>query len=388
MDGAGAIFVRTFKVQKHRRGSKAEARRRGCFWPAFPIDFRMLLLATVCVLILLLSFLASSMEAALFSVTSVQIERMIEEGKSGAIRLRANKEKIQESIVAVVILNNLANITGSIFVGAIAGEVFGNLWVGVFSAALTFGIVLFGEVVPKTIGERHAAEYARHTAPFVFLLRMVFKPLIVLIHILLRPFGLTTEANMRLDEDEITVLARLSHRHGIILESESQLIRRVFQLDDILARDIMTPRTVVFALKAAMPLQQAAEELYRAPVSRIPLYREDLDDIVGVVHIRDLLAALAKGKGKKTLEEYADPVSFVPGTANANRLLDSFLKNREHISVVVDEYGGMAGVITLEDILEQLVGEIVDEHDRDVDLRVRARTLKELRRVRPHPDRH
>ena len=346
----------------------------------------MLLLAFICFLILLLSFLASSIEAALFSVTPVQIERMIEERKSGAMRLRANKENIQDSIVAVVILNNLANITGSILVGAIASDVFGSLWVGVFSGVLTFGIVLFGEVVPKTIGERHAAEYARHTARFVFLLRLVFKPLIVLINLLLRPFGLTTEANARLDEDEITVLARLSHRHGNILESESQLIRRVFQLDDILAREIMTPRTVVFALKATLPLAEAAEDLYRAPVSRIPLYREDLDDIVGVAHIRDLLAALAKGKGTKTLEDFADPVSFVPDTASANRLLDTFLKNREHISIVVDEYGGMAGVITLEDILEQLVGEIVDEHDRDVDLRVRARTMKELRRVRPRAD--
>lgn len=340
----------------------------------------MFLLIFICLLILLLSFLASSMEAALFSVTSVQIERMLEQKRSGALRLKANKDKIQESIVAVVILNNLANIAGSIFVGAIAGEVFGDLWVGVFSAVLTFGIILFGEVVPKTIGERHAADYARHTSGFVFLLRMFFKPLIVLINLLLRPFGASTDANARLDEDEIKVLARLSHRHGNILESESQLIRRVFQLDDIKARDIMTPRTVVFALKASLKLEDVADELYKASVSRIPVYNEDLDDIVGVVHIRDLLAALARGKGKKTLEDFADEVSFVPDTASADRLLGTFLKNREHIAIVVDEYGGMAGVLSLEDILEQLVGEIVDEHDRDVDLRVRARTMQELRK--------
>lgn len=342
----------------------------------------MFLLILICLLILLLSFLASSMEAALFSVSSVQIERMVEQKRPGALRLQANKDDIRESIVAIVILNNFANIAGSIFVGAIAGEVFGDLWVGVFSAVLTFGIILFGEVIPKTIGERNAAEYARHTAGFVLMLRVVFKPLIVFINLLLRPFGATTDANARLDEDEIKVLARLSHRYGNILESESQLIRRVFQLDDILARDIMTPRTVVFALKASLTLEDVAEELYKASVSRIPVYNEDLDDIVGVVHIRDLLAALARGKGKKTLEDFADEVSFVPDTASAERLLHTFLKNREHIAIAVDEYGGMAGVLSLEDVLEQLVGEIVDEHDRDVDLRVKARTMQELRKSR------
>lgn len=340
----------------------------------------MLFLVLFSVLILLLSFLASSMEAALFSVTPVQIEQLLERRKPGAARLQANKERIQESIVAIVILNNLANIAGSIFIGAIAVEVFGDLWVGVFSGVLTFAIILFGEVVPKTIGERNAAEYARHTAGFVFMLRVLFKPLIVLIDVLIRPMGMSTDASAKLDEEEIQVLARLSHRHGHILESESRLIRRVFQLDDILARDIMTPRTVVFALQADRTLEDAADELYQASVSRIPLYEEGLDDIVGVAHIRDLLAALAKGKGKKTLRDFADEVSFVPDTVSVNRLLDTFMKNREHLSIVVDEYGGMAGVITLEDILEQLVGEIVDEHDRDVDLRVKARMQQELRR--------
>ena len=340
----------------------------------------MLILILISALILLLSFLASSMEAALFSVTPVQIERLLEQHKPGAARLRATKERIQESIVAIVILNNIANIAGSIFVGAIATEVFADLWVGVFSGLLTFAIILFGEVVPKTIGERHAAEYARHTAGFVHALRVIFKPLIVLIDLLIRPMGASTDASNRLDEEEIQVLARLSHRHGLILESESRLVRRVFELDDIRARDIMTPRTVVFALRADRTLEDAAPDLYTASVSRIPLYDEDLDDIVGVAHIRDLLAALAKGKGQKVLRDFADAVSFVPDTVSANRLLDTFMKNREHLSIVVDEYGGMAGVITLEDILEQLVGEIVDEHDRDVDLRVKARMQQELRR--------
>ncbi|MBN1448317.1 MAG: HlyC/CorC family transporter [Bacteroidetes bacterium] len=343
----------------------------------------MFVLIVLCILILLLSFLASSMEAALFSVTPIEIEQMMERRLPGAQRLRANKEDIQESIVAIVILNNLSNIAGSILVGALAVEVFGELWVGIFSAILTFIIILLGEVLPKTIGERYAAGYARGTARLVFLLRVVFKPLVLLINMLARPFGGKPEMSRRLSEDEIKVLARMSHRHGSILETENILIRRVLQLDDIMARDIMTPRTVVFALKASDSLADVAEQLYDASVSRIPLYEEDLDNIVGLVHIRDLLTALAKGRTEKLLREFADEVSFVPDTVRVNVLLSDFQKNREHLSVVVDEHGGMAGVITLEDILEQLVGEIVDEHDRDVDLRVRARMLQELRSGRP-----
>lgn len=338
----------------------------------------MVLLILICVLILLLSFLASSMEAALFSVTPIQIEQMTERRLRGAQRLRANKESIRDSIVAIVILNNLSNIAGSIIVGALAVEIFGDLWVGVFSAVLTFVIILLGEVVPKTIGERNAPEYARLTAPLVFFLRVIFHPFVLIINVLTRPIG-RDEGQTQLSEDEITVLSRLSHRDGNILEMEDRLIRHVFQLDDIMAREIMTPRTVVFALRAGDTLESARSELFTASVSRIPIFGEDMDDIIGLAHIRDLLAALAKGKGDRELREFASEVSYVPDTAKLNVLLGDFLKNREHLSIVVDEHGGMAGVITLEDILEQLVGEIVDEHDRDVDLRVRARMLRERR---------
>jgi CBS domain containing-hemolysin-like protein len=340
----------------------------------------MTILILISVLILLLSFLASSMEAALFSVSPMQIERMVELRLRGAVQLKKNKTDIQESVIAIVILNNLANIAGSIAVGALAIEVFGELWVGVFSGILTFVIILFGEVVPKTIGERHAATYGRYTAPIVWSLRVLFIPVIFLINLLIRPFGSSVDSGTRMSEEEITVLARMSKKHGNILETEDKLIHRVFELDDILARDIMTPRTVVFALPADSTLEEAAEQLYKASVSRIPIFEHDLDGIVGVAHIRDLLAALARGRGARQLREYASEVSFVPDTSRAHMLLTHFQHNREHLSVVVDEHGGMAGVITLEDVLEQLVGEIVDEHDRDVDLRIRARMLAEQKR--------
>ncbi|MAT39390.1 MAG: hypothetical protein CL946_07275 [Ectothiorhodospiraceae bacterium] len=339
----------------------------------------MILLLSATAFIILLSFLSSSMEAALFSVTHVQIEQMEERRRRGAHRLKGNKENIQDSIIAIVILNNLANITGSILVGSIASTVFDEVWLGVFSGVLTFIIILLGEVIPKTIGERKAPQYARLTSGIVYLLRIVFIPLIWLTRIMVKPLSNSIAPSSRTSEDHIKTLAKIGHRHGTILESENVLIRRVFHMNDILARDIMTPRTVVVAYQADKTLEEIAKELYKSPFSRFPVFEDDMENIIGVVRIRDLLEALAKDKGEKTLRNFADEVSFVPETARIDTLLRDFQRNREHIAIVIDEYGGMAGVLTLEDILEQLVGEIVDEYDSDVDLRMKARNLQERR---------
>ncbi len=337
----------------------------------------MLLLALTTFVIILLSFLASSMEASLFSVSLVQIEQMVEAKRNGALRLKSNKENIQDSISAIVVLNNLANISGSIIVGSIAADVFNELWLGIFSGGLTFVIILIGEVIPKTVGERYAPVYARITADIVWILRIAFHPFIVLIRLLTRPLAKRSDSSSPGSEEHITTLAKLGHRHGAILESENLLIRKVFHLNDILARDIMTPRTVVVALHADQTLESIEKQLYKSPFSRFPVYEEDLDDVIGIAYIRDLLEGIGRGKRDLTVREFTEEVAFVPDNAKADQLLKDFQRNREHFAVVIDEYGGMAGVITLEDILEQLVGEIVDEFDSDVDLRVKARTLKE-----------
>lgn len=339
----------------------------------------MTLLILSIVVILLLSFLASSMEAALFTVSMVRIEQMCDRSLKGSLRLKSNKEKIQDSIIALVVLNNLANIAGSILVGSIAGDLLSSVWLGVFSGGLTFVIIFAGEIVPKTIGEQHAESYARHTAGIVFFLRKGFFPVVALLRWLVRPVSGGNEGREQASEEEITLMARLGHREGTILESENQLIRRVFELNDIAARDIMTPRTVVHALQADLRLDEAAAEIFKTSFSRLPVYEDDLDTVIGVVFTRALLTGLSKNHGDRLVRDYLDPVTFVPESARADALLRLFQRNREHLAIVVDEHGGMAGVISLEDILEQLVGEIVDEYDSDVDLRMKARTMNERR---------
>ena len=188
----------------------------------------MIILAVLCILILLLSFIASSMEAALFTVRPVEIEQMIERKLPGARRLKNNKEEIHDSIIAIVILNNLSNITGSVVVGTMAVRLFDQLWVGIFSALLTFAIILLGEVVPKTLGEKNAASYARKTAGIVFSLRVMLKPVIVLIKALARPMQGHGNEQKPVAEDEITILAGMGHREGSILPAENKLIQNIF----------------------------------------------------------------------------------------------------------------------------------------------------------------
>lgn len=332
----------------------------------------MTLLIIVSLVILVLSFIASSTEAALFTVTPVQVEKLCAEKRRGAQRLRENKKRIQNSIIAIVFLNNIANVAGSIIVGSIAAEIFSDVWIGVYSGAFTLMIILLGEIAPKVMGERFAMSYARATAELVFYLRVLFRPLTFITQVITKPLTRRQDSTQA-SEEEIRLLARIGHKEGAIQESENQLIHRVFQLNDILARDIMTPRTVVFALQADRALASLAGELFKAHVSRIPVYNENLDDIIGVAHIRDLLTALARGEGTRSVRDFASDVPFIPDTARADVLLESFRNDRAHIAVVIDEHGGTAGVLTLEDILEQLVGEIVDEFDRDVDMRARAR---------------
>ena len=341
----------------------------------------MILLLLISALILLLSFSASSMEAALFSVTPLRVEQLLKQGLRGAERLKINKDKIQDSIIALVFLNNLANVAGSVLVGTIAADVFSHFWIGMFTGILTFAIIFFGEIIPKMIGEKFADSYGRYTSGMVFALRFLFNPFIVLTRIFMKPLGASASTDAMFSEDEITMLAHLGHRDGAILEFEKQLIHHVFELNDTLAKDIMTPRTVVFALPASATLREVSHLLYNASVSRIPVYEDDLDHIVGIVHIRDLLVALAKDHSDRSVAEFMSNAAFIPDTAKADVLLKSFQKTREHIAIVIDEHGGMAGVITLEDVLEQLVGEIVDEYDKDVDLRLKARTLGEQQKM-------
>ena len=313
--------------------------------------------------LILTSGLVTMVEAAVFSVPLSRVHLAVDQKKRGARRLLQTKENLQRPVAAMVILNNGINILGSIYIGQTAATVFGSRMLGLFSAMLMLLIIVFAEIIPKTLGERFAYPVALASAPWLHLTTQLLFPLIWLIELLTRHFAGSRSGHFA-SEDEIRLLASLGHHAGTISRHESELIRRAFLLNDVTAKDMMTHRLQVSYLPLEKPLSELKPQDVEPLHSRILVAAEgDLDKIEGVVYQKDLLIAMAQGKTHLRVGDLKHPVHFVYEASPAHRLLREFQRTHQHLFVVVDEYGGTSGVVTLEDVIEELVGDIEDEMD-------------------------
>jgi CBS domain containing-hemolysin-like protein len=253
-------------------------------------------LLTVVGLILFLSALVTMSEAALFSVPLSRIHLAVEQRRPGSRRLLAIKQDIQRPVSALVILNNTVNILGSVYAGKVAEHVFGSPWLGAFSGILTFLIIVFAEIIPKTIGERFAEPVALATAPWLIWMTRLLLPLIWLIERITLPLTAGRHASVT-SEEEIRVLASIGHKAGTISRHESELIRRAFLLNDATAKDMMTHRLMLSYVPAEKSLSELKPEEVGQQHSRILVAVEgDLDKVNGVVYQKDILLALAEGR--------------------------------------------------------------------------------------------
>ncbi|MFP4311983.1 MAG: hemolysin family protein [Nitriliruptoraceae bacterium] len=335
----------------------------------------------IAILVVLLgSAFCSGSETALLSVPIVRVRQLANEGGRSARALLAIKRNIARPISAIVVLNNIFNIVGSVAVGTIAAAEFGDAWVGVVSGVLTFLVILFGEIMPKTLGERYAVRASLAIAVPVRALTTLMTPLVVVLEILMRP--LTRGARPpSVSEAEIRILARLGHAEGVLEDDEAEMIQRVFNLNDRTAKDLMTPRTAVTWLDATATVSEVRDRILASEHTRIVLAEGDLDHACGVALKHELLAALLEAP-EATVGSFAREIAAVPWMKRADHLLEFFRTQREHLALVIDEYGGVIGVVTLEDVIEVLTGPIVDETDRRVDLRTYARARGRVRMAR------
>lgn len=331
----------------------------------------MIQLVIAVLAVLIASGLASGAEAALFAVNYSKVLAAVEKKKAGAKSLLHVTEDMRVPIMTIVVVNNIANIVGSILVGSLAADVFGSSWLGLFSAILTFLIIVFAEIVPKTVAEQHNEAIALLVARPVLILSKLLRPITLFVEIITRPFVSNTHS-LTTSEDEIRVLAKLGRKEGVIDQNESRMIQTVFRLNDITAWDMMTPRPDVDALDGEKTVGSLRDKIMTLTHSRLPVYKHDLDQMIGVVHIRSLLEALAKDEDGKTIAELAAKVHYVPETMVGDDLIRHFQKEKDHLAVVVDSLGTVSGVITLEDVLEELVGEITDETDVEEDKIIRV----------------
>lgn len=325
------------------------------------------------------SFFCSLLESVLYSTRAITLEAMANQGSRQAIAMKRLKSEVETPLAAILILNTLANTGGAALAGWAAGEIWGAGSLLVFSAGFTLAILMFSEILPKTLGAVHWRTMWRPAVGPLMVMVVALRPLIWLTQAVTRLVTKGRSSTVRISEDEILAAASMGARGGEISKLEHDLIRNIIALEDVRAGEIMTPRTVMFMVDGSRRLSQVAEEARAWPVSRVPVYVGNPDEVVGYVLTGEVLDRDRHQKDERLLN-LAKRVRFVPPSANALDLLNSFLRRREHLCLVVDEYGGIMGLVTLEDVLETLVGsEIVDEKDQVADMRELAR--KRGRRV-------
>lgn len=318
------------------------------------------------------SFLCSLFEAALYSVPVGHIESLAKSGNTSGRMLKKFKESVDAPIAGILSLNTIAHTVGAALAGAAAVEVLGEPWLPHFSAAFTLVILIFSEIVPKTIG----VVYARHLVSWIAypiqILIWTQAPLIWLCQFVTRQISRGKVEHV-VSSDELIALVHMGRRAGTINVEEGRAIQNILLLKEKTIQQIMTPRTVIYFLQA----RQTVGEVLQNGVpsySRVPIVDEDAEDVVGIVHRRDILSAVADGRENIPLQDLSRPAHFVMETLTLDRVFRMFLELRQHLFVVIDEYGELQGVVTLEDVLEELIGqEIVDETDEVVDLRKLAR---------------
>ncbi len=339
----------------------------------------MIELVAAVLIVLVSSAIASGTEAALFSMPLVRIRQLAETKSPAALALLKIRENMSRPIATIVIMNNISNIVGSIIVGSIAIGVLGSTWLGVFSGLLTLLVILFGEIIPKTLGERHTEPIGLFMGRPVLALTFVLTPLVWLIERLTAP--ITRQARLpTTNEAEIKLLARIGSQEGVIERDEFEMIQRVFRLNDTYASDIMTHRIHLTSLQVERTLADAKDDILASPHSRILVVGDSIDDVHGIVLRDKLLEAFIAGQDDQPIAAFTLEARFVPESIRADRLLEVFLQAHKHLAVVLDEFGGTAGVVTLEDVLEVLTGEIFDETDTGVNLR-RIMTLRRGKNV-------
>lgn len=334
-------------------------------------------------LALTFSFLCSLMEASLLSVTPSYVAALEAQHKTAGPLLRRLKQDIDQPLAAILTLNTIANTVGATAAGAQANQIFGNAYIAVFSAAFTLAILFLSEIIPKTLGAVYWRRLAPFTARVLWVLIPVLWPLVALARRLTRLIG-RNRPSASVHREEFAALAELASREGVFRAEESRVLRNLFRLGSLRVRHVMTPRIVVFAVPESATVGDVLSEHAEFRFSRIPVYGEDLDDVTGYVLKDDVLLCGARDQHGRRMSEMRREIQVVPESLPLPQALERFLDSREHIALVVDEYGGTAGVVSMEDVVETVLGlEIVDEADKHKDMQELAREqwLKRARRL-------
>ena len=332
----------------------------------------MVELQLVVLLVLVTSAICSLFEAVLYSIPATFVEQLEQSGRPAGRILKQMKEQVDRPITAILSLNTISNTGGGALAGALAAGALGGGNVIYFSIVFTLAILLFAEVVPKTIGVVYARQLAPLIARPMHLLVGAFQPLIGLVQIVTKLIRKGYKEQPVSDAALITLVVS-GLRSGTLNQDEARVIENVLSMDTRTVKQVMTQRPLLFTLSARTSAREAVSEDAIEKYSRIPVFGKDPDDFVGVVRTVDILTAMANDRFDVTMDQIKQNIHFVIDSTRLDNLLRTFLKRRQHLVAVIDEFGGISGIVTLEDVLEELIGrEIVDESDQVTDLRAYA----------------
>ena len=316
-----------------------------------------------------ISFLCSLLESFILSVTHAHISLISKDRPALGKKLSHFKENINQPLSAILSLNTIANTVGAASVGAITLVEFGSNWVAIMSGILTLCILIFSEIIPKTVG---ALYWKKILVPATFAVQVLIimtYPLVVFLEFVSKWLA-KAENEDKVSREEVIAMAELGEDEGTIEESESTVIENVLMLDDISVEEVLTPRSVIFAVNKTNSVREVLDKYNDIEFSRIPVYEDGLDNIIGIVRRHVLLKSKAEDQFDVTMGELAKPIHAVEENDSVGDVLDEFVKRREHLFMVKDQFGQVAGLVTLEDAIETLLGvEIVDETDSVVDMR-------------------
>ena len=331
-------------------------------------------------LALLVSFLCSVMESVMLSTPVSYLYARKEGGSTSAKRVIKLKENIDKPLAAILSLNTIAHTIGAAGVGAQATRIFGEVYFGVVSAILTLLILIFSEIIPKTIGAMYWRRLSLSSGLIIQVMIIITYPLVILTGYITKLLS-KREGELSVSREEISAMAKIGTREGTFEEKENKIIQNMIRLRRVKAAEIMTPRVVVTIADENMTLVEFLRNKEFLYFSRIPVYSENRDNITGYVLRQAVFEKLAEKELKLKLRDIKREISFVHEHMTLFKLWEVLLDKKEHIAMIVDEYGGLAGIVTMEDIIETLLGlEIVDESDRITDMQQFAQEKWEKRK--------
>ncbi|MDT8860138.1 hemolysin family protein [Alkalihalobacillus sp. MEB130] len=322
------------------------------------------------IMLLGLSAFFSSAETAFSSVNKIRLKNYKEEGRKGAKKAVEIADNFDKTLSTLLVGNNLVNIAAATLSSQIAIQLFGpSLGVFISTFVVTILVLIFGEIIPKSLAKEYAEGYALKTSGILFLLIQVFYPVtwvFLQIKKLIYLFVKNKDNTPSVTEEEIKMLVQISEDEGVIGKKEKELVHRSLEFDDIIVREILKPRPDMVAVEVNQPISEIKDVFLKEHFSRVPVYEGNIDNVIGILSERDFLTAFIDAGENVDLPSLLRQPLFVVESMKISSLLPELQKQKIHMAIVIDEFGGTSGLVTLEDLLEEIVGEIWDEHDVSV----------------------